>query len=204
MIIPIIVILIFLIFGIPMIFLDSPYYICSPSKVFVISGRKRRVQQNKIVGFRTIRGGRVIIIPIFEKVESMDLTNMIVEVRVTGLSKDFIPVKVEGFINCKISSEEQYLLDGVERLLGKSKSEIIKIIQNSCSGNLLRTISLIDANDIYDVNDREEDYDRFKKVVMNNSNEDLENLGIVLDSYKIQHVSDSIDYYSTLERMKKR
>jgi len=55
-------------------------YICQPNEVLVFSGGQRASVGRK-VGYRIIKGGRALRIPLMETVDSMDLTNMPIEVR---------------------------------------------------------------------------------------------------------------------------
>ena len=78
-------------------------YICQPNEVLVFSGGQRASVGRK-VGYRIIKGGRALRIPLLETVDSMDLTNMPIEVAVQGAySKGGIPVNVHGIANVKIA-----------------------------------------------------------------------------------------------------
>jgi len=54
-------------------------YICSPNEVLIFSGGQR-ASAGKRVGYRVIKGGRAIRVPMLEAVDRMDLTNMPIEV----------------------------------------------------------------------------------------------------------------------------
>ncbi|MCA9684301.1 MAG: flotillin family protein, partial [Myxococcales bacterium] len=102
------------------VILKRVLYVCNPSEVLVFSGRRRVAGNNRVAGYRIIRGGRGIKIPLFETVDRMDLTNMIIEVRVqNAYSKGGIPLSVQGVANIKIPGEEPLLNNCLERFLGK-------------------------------------------------------------------------------------
>ncbi|MEI8259485.1 MAG: flotillin family protein, partial [Deltaproteobacteria bacterium] len=44
-------------------------YVCSPSEVLIFSGRRATTPDGKIVGFRVVRGGRAMRIPLIEVVD---------------------------------------------------------------------------------------------------------------------------------------
>ena len=72
-------------------------YICPPNEVLIFSGGHRRIpgSDERVVGYRVVQGGRGIRIPLIEIVDRMDLTNMAIELRVTGAySKGGIPLSV--------------------------------------------------------------------------------------------------------------
>jgi flotillin len=112
-------------------------YVCQPNEVLIFSGRQRRTEDGKLFGYKIIRGGRAIRIPLFETVERMDLTNMIIEVQVkNAYSKGGIPLSIQGVANIKIPGEEPLLNNTVERFLGRSRDSIMKTARETLEGNL--------------------------------------------------------------------
>ncbi|MEL6471888.1 MAG: SPFH domain-containing protein, partial [Cyanobacteria bacterium J06623_4] len=82
------------------------YYICQPNEVLIFAGSSRRMGDRK-VGYRLVKGGSSIRTPLFEKVMRMNLTNMIIELKVSNAySKGGIPLHVSGVANIKIAGEE--------------------------------------------------------------------------------------------------
>ena len=57
--------------------------ICPPNRVAVISGRNRAVSDGRDVGYRVLKGGRTIRIPILERVDFMDLNTIPIDVSVS-------------------------------------------------------------------------------------------------------------------------
>ena len=79
---------------------SSLIVICPPNKVAVISGRTRTLSDGRTVGYRILKGGRTLRIPILEKVSWMDLNTIPLEVSVTNAySKGAIPLNVQGIAN---------------------------------------------------------------------------------------------------------
>src|SRR5690554_4850890 len=74
-------------------------YICPPNEVLIFSGRRRRVG-DKVYGYRLIKGGRGTRVPLFEVVDRMDLTNIVIDISATNAySKGGIPLTVQGVAN---------------------------------------------------------------------------------------------------------
>ena len=70
-------------------------YVCSPSEVLIFSGRRWKSPDGKDLGFRVVRGGRGMRVPLFEVVDRMQLTNMAIELAVQGAySKGGVPLNV--------------------------------------------------------------------------------------------------------------
>ena len=171
-------------------------FICQPNEVLIFSGAHRRVGTRK-VGFKVIRGGRKLKLPLIEVVDRMDLTNMAINVAVTGaFSNGGIPLNVEGVANLKIAGEEPVLAAAVERLLGKSRPEIMSIAKETLEGNLRGVLAKLTPEQVNN------DKLAFGKQLMDEADNDLNRLGLVLDTLKIQNVSDDVGYLDSIGRIK--
>mgnify|MGYP000884890905 CR=1 FL=1 len=89
----------------------------NPSEMLVISGKRNVAGE----GYRTLIGGRTLVIPIIEKVDRISLRNMQVglEVRAQSGGGTMIPVTVTGVANVKVSSEPDIRGNAIERFLGQ-------------------------------------------------------------------------------------
>jgi flotillin len=169
-------------------------YICEPNEVLIFSGRRRQTPQGA-VGYRTIKGGRGWRVPLFERVDRLDLTNMIIEVEVHGAySKGGIPLNVQGVANIKIASHEPVLGAAVERLLGKPREEIVKMAKDVLEGNLRGVLSRLTPEEV------NEDKIKFAERLLDEAEHDLGRLGLVLDTMKIQNVWDERGYLDSIGR----
>jgi flotillin len=174
--------------------LKSLLVICEPSQVVIFSGPQRRPDQR--VGYRAIRGGRALRIPLLEKVEFMDLTNMAVNVAVRGAySRDGIPLNIEGVANIKIDGDAPGLDNAVERLLGKTKDEIIQLARDTLEGNLRGVLAKLTPQEV------NEDKVKFAAELIEEAEVDLQALGLSLDTLKIQTVSDEVGYLDAIGRV---
>src|SRR5262245_11443406 len=107
-------------------------YICPPNEVLIFSGGHRKIatatDPDRTVGYRVVQGGRGIRIPLIEVVDRMNLTNMVIELRVTGAySRGGIPLNVQGVANVKISSKTTQLANAIERFLGMTRDQIMQV-----------------------------------------------------------------------------
>lgn len=174
--------------------IKSLLIICDPSEVVIFSGPTRRADQR--VGYRAIRGGRALRIPLLEKVESMDLTNIVVSVAVRGAySRDGIPLNIEGVANIKIDGDPPGLDNAVERLLGKSKEQIIQLARETLEGNLRGVLAKLTPQEV------NEDKEKFAAELIEEAEVDLQALGLGLDTLKIQTVSDDVGYLDAIGRV---
>lgn len=185
-------------------------YICEPNEVLIVAGAKTRVKNllpapgdeagahrpaSKVVGYRSVRGGRVVRTPLVEEVYRLNLTNMIIELSVSdAFSKGGIPLALKGVANLKIGSEEPLLSNAVERFLGVPTERIAQVAKDTLEGNLRGVLSQMTPEQVND------DKVAFAHHLLEEAEEDLSRLGLVLDTLQIQHVSDEVDYLASIGR----
>jgi flotillin len=172
-------------------------YLCQPNEVLVFSGRARRTAEGRAVGYRIVKGGRTLRVPLIETVDQMDLTNMIIEVTVRGAySKGGIPLAVQGVANIKIPGEEPLIHNALERFLGKSRDEIRKIARETLEGNLRGVLATLTPEQV------NQDKEAFAAKLAEEAEHDFERIGLTLDTLKIQNVTDEVGYLDAIGRMR--
>lgn len=184
-------------FFVLLLILRNVLYVCQPNEVLVFSGRQRRTEDGKLFGYRIIRGGRAIRIPLFEVVDRLDLTNMIIEVQVkNAYSHGGIPLNIHGVANIKIPGEEPLLNNTVERFLGRSRDQIMKMARETLEGNLRGVLATLTPEQV------NTDKETFAQRLTQEAEHDLNKLGLVLDTLKIQNVSDEVGYLDAMGRQR--
>ncbi len=168
--------------------------ICQPNEVLIFSGTRRRVG-NKSVGYRIVKGDRGIRKPLIERVDKMDLTNMIIDVSaVNAYSKGGVPLTVQGVANVKVAGHEPVLNNAIERFLGKSREEIMSIAKATLEGSLRGVLSTLTPEQV------NEDKLLFAERLVHEVEHDMTALGLVVDTLKIQNVSDDVKYLDSIGR----
>ncbi|MEK9630906.1 MAG: SPFH domain-containing protein [Synechococcus sp.] len=171
------------------------YYICQPSEVLIFAGLRRRTGSGQTVGYRTVRGGSALRIPVLEEVMRLDLSNMIIDLRVeNAYSKGGIPLNVSGVANIKISGDEPGIHNAIERLIGKSQDDIRHIAKETLEGNLRGVMSSLTPEQL------NEDKVTFARTLLEEAEDDLQRLGLVLDTLQIQNISDDVRYLDSIGR----
>ncbi|KPK28014.1 MAG: hypothetical protein AMK69_09490, partial [Nitrospira bacterium SG8_3] len=179
-------------------FIKANLRICHPNEILVFSGRKRKRKDGTVVGYRVIKGGRGLKIPIIESVTRLPLTTIPIDLELLGaLTSGIIPINLQAMANVKIAgSEEEGLSNALERFLGRNITDISQIARENLEGSLrgvLATLTPEEAN-----NNRLE----FAEKVAQQARSDLKNLGLVLDTFKIKHISDNEGYLEAIGRKK--
>ncbi len=171
--------------------------ICHPNEVIVLSGRKRRLPDGGSVGYRLIRGGRALRIPLIEKAARMSLETIPLDLSVmNAYSMGGIPLKVEAIANIKVDSSEPTFGNAVERFLGKSRAEVHEIAKDTLEGNLRGVLATLTPEEVND------DRLKFASSLIEEADTDLKALGLQLDTLKIQNVSDDAGYLDSIGRRK--
>jgi flotillin len=171
-------------------------YVAAPNEALVFSGSKHQVG-NKEVGYRILRGGRSLRVPLLEEVSRIDLTMFTIDVVVqNAYSKGGIPLNVVGVANVKIAGDEPLLNNAAERFLGKQGSEIMRIAKETLEGNLRGVLAQLTPEQV------NEDKTRFAQTLIEEAEHDMSRMGLGLDTLKIQNVSDDAGYLNSIGRIR--
>jgi flotillin len=173
--------------GIASIYLKLFLYVGNPNQVFVFSGRKHKLSDGRVVGYRYCIGGRHFMIPTLEQFEKMDLSTMPVDIKVdNAYSKGQIMVNVKAYANVKISSEPKIIHNAIERFLGQSNEQIANVAKETLEGHFRGVIASIKPEEIIGMADE----------IKDDISKDFKKMGIHLDALHILEVTDSENYLS--------
>lgn len=177
------------------IIINRLLYVSAPNEALIFSGRTRTVGRRD-VGYRVVRGGRALRVPLFEVVDSVDLTNIVIEIEVKGAySKGGIPLNVHGVANVKLPGEEPLLNNAIERFLGRSRQDTMKIAKETLEGNLRGVLAQLTPEEV------NQDKARFAQSLLEEAEHDLSRMGLVLDTLKIQNITDESGYLNSIGRI---
>ena len=174
--------------------------VCPPNHVLIFSGRTRVADDGRKVGFRVVFGGRAIRVPILEQVQAMSLTNISVPMSVAGAYSEGadgalgIPLSVHAIANVKVSSDQRFVGNAIERFLGRDREEIARVAKETLEGNLRGVLAKMTPEEV------NEDRLKFAKSLADEAEADLQKLGLHLDTLKIQHVADDRNYLESIGR----
>ena len=175
--------------------IKSLIIICPPNRVAVISGRSRQLSDGRTVGYRAIRGGRTLRVPLLERVSWMELNTIPIEVSVqNAYSKGAIPLHVQGIANVKVSSIEGLLQNSVERFLDVDQEHIADIAKETLEANLRGVLATLTPEEV------NEDRLKFAQTLIEEADDDIKTLGLELDVLKIQNVTDEVGYLDSVGR----
>lgn len=174
--------------------IKSLRHTCGPNEILIFSGRKKKLRDGSTRGFRVEQGGGWRN-PIFEKVDRMNLNIMEVPIAIRGaFSKGGIALNADAIANVKISSDELVINNAIERFLGRDPNEIRRVAKETLEGHLRGVLARMTPEEV------NEDRLKFAEELATESEHDLRKLGIHLDTFKIQHVSDDKGYLDSIGR----
>ncbi len=170
-------------------------YICRPNEILIFSGRKHQLPDGSSAGYKIIRHGWALRLPILETIWRMDMRLFMVEVAVTNAySRNGIPLDVKAIANVKMSSDPMRIRNGVERFLGLNPGQIATVAQQTLEGVLREVLAQLTPEEV------NEDRLKFAETLKTHAQDDFDKLGLELDVLKVQHVSDEQQYLQNLGR----
>jgi flotillin len=162
--------------------------ICQPNEVLVFSGGFGK-------NYQVLNSGRKVRIPIFQTVDRIDVTNMVIDVSCSNAySKGGIPLSIKGVANVKIGSQAPYVDNAIERFLGTPRGELQQVVKETLEGNLRGVLSTLTPEEVND------NRTLFAQSLLEEAEHDLTKLGLVLDNLKIQSVTDEQGFLDSIGR----
>ncbi|MCZ7538585.1 MAG: SPFH domain-containing protein [Anaerolineae bacterium] len=167
-----------------------------PNEVLIISGRRTRSSETgEVEPYRIVKGGRAFIWPILERVDTLLLEIMTIEIITDDVyTRQGVPVTLEGVAQIKIASDDVSIRTAAERFLSKTRAEITNVAHETLAGHLRAIIGNMTVEEIY------RERDKFAQEVQDVSASDLANMGLGIDTFVIKDVRDKEGYLDALGR----
>ena len=193
LLIPVIILVIIIAALIALMLISRNYIKVSPNQAAVISGRKRKLADGSVAGYRLVRGGATLVFPFLEKVEYLDLNVITVPLATTrAYTVQGVPVSVKAVANVKIKGDDTSLRSASERFLGMPQEQFHRLVFQTLEGHLRAILGTLTVEEIN--NDRQS----FAQKLTTEAAGDLEKMGIGLDALTIQEISDEEGYLDAL------
>lgn len=178
---------------IALMLISRNYIKVSPNQAAVISGRRRKLADGSIAGYRLVRGGATLVFPFLEKVEYLDLNVITVPLATSrAYTVQGVPVSVKAVANVKIKGDDTSLRSASERFLGMPQQQFHQLVFQTLEGHLRAILGTLTVEEIN--NDRQS----FAQKLTTEAAGDLEKMGIGLDALTIQEISDEEGYLDAL------
>ena len=157
----------------------------NPNEVLVISGPRRVV--------RIVKGGGAFILPLLEQYAVLSLNAMTVDVPTDdAYTKNGVPVSVDSVVVVKVGSDDVSIRNAAERFLGFTPDKVQRTIQEVLGGHLRAICSTLTPEEI------NKDRSAFQQRVLEGAHQDLDNMGLHIDSFTVKRLSDKHGYFDAL------
>ena len=168
-----------------------------PSTVAIFYGRKHSFTDEKgnrsTVGFRIVRGGAALRVPVLEDVAYLSLNVISIPLRIQrAYTKEGVAVTVEAVANVKIASDDISLRGASERFLGMTTEQVKGVIFQTLEGHLRAILGTLTVEEI------NADRQAFAQKMTDEAAVDLKKMGVNIDILTIQQISDEQGYLDAL------
>ena len=168
---------------------------CRPDQILVIAGRGRRRRDGQRIGYRVVHGGRALMVPWLEHRRWMDVRTRAVPIRVAkAYAQGGTPIDVEAIATVKISTDPACVGNAIERFLGHQPAAVQEVAARSLEGHLRVMVAGLTPEQV------NQDRLGFADRVLEVTRPDMTKLGLQVDTFKIQRLSDTVDYLDSLGR----
>src|SRR6187401_3039825 len=168
-----------------------------PSTVAIFYGRKHQLVDERgnksTVGFRVVRGGAALRVPVLEQVAYLSLNIISIPLRIQrAYTKEGVAVTVEAVANVKIAGDDVSLRGAAERFLGMTTDQIKGVIFQTLEGHLRAILGTLTVEEI------NADRQAFAQKMTDEAAVDLKKMGVNIDILTIQQISDEQGYLDAL------
>jgi len=174
-----------------------------PNCALVISGfirRRYKVKDSdgkmvvKKFGYRIVRGGATLVIPVLERVDRLHLGLMQVDIKTTQPvpSQEYISVMLDGVANIKIGSDDVSIATAAEQFLNWKQEDIAAVAQQVLEGNMREIIGRMTVADLV------QNRDKFATETSRAAAYDMGNMGLEIINLTVQNFRDNDGVVETM------
>ena len=150
-----------------------------PSRLAVVHGKGG--------SFRTYRGGRVFVLPLINRFDTMDLTPQTTTVVVeSAIAKGIVPLTVKATVSFAVARSEKGMINAVKRILHLTNdwTELQSIATSIIEGHLRDSIASMTPEEVMSHKDR------LIQNMIKVCKSDLEGIGLEITTMNIADVED--------------
>ncbi|WP_430791637.1 flotillin family protein [Actinoplanes sp. G11-F43] len=183
------------------VFVLSRIKVAGPNEAFIITGRKGKTTQGldgtsstDLSGQKVVMGASVFVLPIVQKLQSLDLSSRRIDVGIKGaVSKQGIRTELHGVAIVKVGGTEGAIRAAAQRFLHQ-QSEIEDFTREVLAGALRSIVGRLTIEEI--IRDRA----AFASAVAEEAEHSMTNQGLVLDTFQLQDIVAEGSYLQDLGR----
>lgn len=160
-------------------FVERTLVIAGPAEAIIVSGRRYASADGSQRGFRIVVGGRVLPVPLIERVDRLDLMPVPIEISLANIPirRGEIDITLRG--SAKIPADERHIASAIERFLGKSRDDIQADVTEIVTGAARGVLGMLTIEEV------REDSLKVIDHIRHEAEHDLDKLGLTLERLHI-------------------
>jgi flotillin len=170
----------------------SRYVKVGPDEALIVSGRRKKLSNGQVIGFRIVKGGATFVWPVLEIAKTISLRIMPLDVNSSAYTSQGVQVSVDGIAQVKIDSNLEAIGTAAEQFLSLKEEEIRRIATQTMEGHLRSIVGNLTVEEI------NQNRDAFAQNVQELAAGDLANMGLKIISFTIREISDKNGYLESL------
>ena len=165
------------------------WHVPAPNEALLISGSKHRDPTGP--SFRIVVGHGAFVLPVKQKARILSLALREAEIFEECVTKQGIRLQVRAVSVFKVGDDQQSVANAARRFLSE-QDRVESLMGRVIAGHLRSTIGALTVEEI--IRER----DRLAQEIVDASHNEMEKLGLVIDSFQIQEVEDKSGYINNL------
>jgi uncharacterized membrane protein YqiK len=153
-------------------------------------GVKGRAVGDRI--FKIITGGGAFVVPVLQKAQYLGMSADKALLEVEGVDSQKIPVGVRGVAIFKVGDDERSITNAATRFLDAQQGQMHDLVREVFHGHLRSIIGTLSVEDL--IANRNE----LAQATRDASADEMQKLGLVVDSLQIQEIIDPTGYIRAL------
>lgn len=164
--------------------------VAEPNEALIISGI-RSSSRDSSLGFKIVTGHGTLVLPGIQAVRRLSLDLREADLTIDCVTHQGIPVKIRGVVIYKVGDDFASIANAARRFLDQQQ-QMDGRIQNVFAGHLRAIVGSLTVEDL--IRDR----DKLSEAARGASGDEMQKLGLVVDSLQIQEIDDPTGYISNL------
>lgn len=166
--------------------------VAEPNEALVISGIRQGSKEDHL-GFKIVTGHGTLVLPGIQVVRRLSLDLREADLTIDCVTHQGIPVKIRGVVIYKVGDDYASIASAARRFLDQQQ-QMDGRIQNVFAGHLRAIVGSLTVEDL--IRDR----DKLSDAARGASGDEMQKLGLVVDSLQIQEIDDPTGYIANLAR----
>ena len=148
--------------------------VCSPNEAIIVSGLRSPGARH---GYRVIRGGRTLRLPLLERADSIDLSNYVVSLDLERVYlRNLLPVALRIVGNVKVDVLTGEGERAIAMWLGRSRDEIAEVLAAVFEGTVRAVVAHRSLREV------QQDPVKLQHEILEQADHDLRALGFIMDT----------------------